>query len=555
VAERGDWSSGLSDALRELDAGENLLALSHYTRLASLGVEVAQANAAVLFPHAQVRWASWNASASVEERARVEREAPPQKQEQEQEQAVQLDGTSAPPTTPKKGKKKTRKGKKSKVETGATMTTPVTVDAAPFVLGCAPEDAVWDRAGALDTSGGLVLDGSDFDVTGANKVTGRASGFMLLRRTLRKTLAGPSVSRGSWTTILQWLHTQTSELMEAVSVLSAELTANATETEAEIDTDTETETEAEAETGTEVEMTTGTESNSAKDTRARHFPLQTRALLLLRLSAAQGNAGAYMTMGDLSYYGHSGRPPDGREAASHYEHAAHLKDPRAIFNMGTLYEFGVGVPQDFHLAKRYYDQAAESSAEAHVPATIALVLLNAHRHCLTYVDEGLVTHALHGHVLQVLSDARLYTGLWHMAVDTLTAHLPPLLSTFLGLHPAQQREPSPEKAIPGSSGSSSEMETMEQKQQQKQQQQHEEEEEEEKEEEEEEEEEEKEDESEVVETTSASASDSETLGRSGPPKTSSTRHRLADCGLVLFLLLVLYGVHRIRENRQRRLSV
>ena len=49
-----------------------------------------------------------------------------------------------------------------------------------------------------------------------------------------------------------------------------------------------------------------------------------------------------------------------------------------MFNMGFMYQMGLGVPQDFHLAKRYYDMAAESSSKAYLPAALALLGMYAH---------------------------------------------------------------------------------------------------------------------------------------------------------------------------------
>lgn len=37
-----------------------------------------------------------------------------------------------------------------------------------------------------------------------------------------------------------------------------------------------------------------------------------------------------------------------------------------------MHELGLGVPLDFHLAKRFYDMALETDQEAYVPATVAL---------------------------------------------------------------------------------------------------------------------------------------------------------------------------------------
>lgn len=46
-----------------------------------------------------------------------------------------------------------------------------------------------------------------------------------------------------------------------------------------------------------------------------------------------------------------------------------------MFNLGYMHELGHGMRQDFHLAKRFYDQAAETSADAKVPVALALAKL------------------------------------------------------------------------------------------------------------------------------------------------------------------------------------
>jgi SEL1 protein len=47
-----------------------------------------------------------------------------------------------------------------------------------------------------------------------------------------------------------------------------------------------------------------------------------------------------------------------------------------MFNLGYMQESGLGMPRDLHLAKRSYDQAAETSEDALVPATLALARLH-----------------------------------------------------------------------------------------------------------------------------------------------------------------------------------
>ena len=106
---------------------------------------------------------------------------------------------------------------------------------------------------------------------------------------------------------------------------------------------------------------------------------EARALVLFALSASQGNAESYLKVGDFYYYGNAGLERDKFEAAVFYQMAADLRNTHAIFNLGIMHESGDGVQQDFHLAKRFYDQAAEFDTDARTPRALALMLLNSHR--------------------------------------------------------------------------------------------------------------------------------------------------------------------------------
>ena len=46
-----------------------------------------------------------------------------------------------------------------------------------------------------------------------------------------------------------------------------------------------------------------------------------------------------------------------------------------MFNLGYMHELGHGMPKDIHLAKRFYDMAAETSTDAKVPVAMALAKL------------------------------------------------------------------------------------------------------------------------------------------------------------------------------------
>ena len=60
----------------------------------------------------------------------------------------------------------------------------------------------------------------------------------------------------------------------------------------------------------------------------------------------------------------------------HYRIASEQQNnAQAMFNLGYMHELGHGMRQDIHLAKRFYDMAAETSADAKVPVALALAKL------------------------------------------------------------------------------------------------------------------------------------------------------------------------------------
>ncbi|EPQ55072.1 HCP-like protein [Gloeophyllum trabeum ATCC 11539] len=99
-------------------------------------------------------------------------------------------------------------------------------------------------------------------------------------------------------------------------------------------------------------------------------------------SAAQHNVDALVKVGDYYYHG-LGVPEEEQslryeKAAGYYQSAAqtHLS-ALAMWNLGWMYENGIGVPQDFHLAKRHYDLAAQTNSEAYLPVLLSLIKLYA----------------------------------------------------------------------------------------------------------------------------------------------------------------------------------
>lgn len=100
-----------------------------------------------------------------------------------------------------------------------------------------------------------------------------------------------------------------------------------------------------------------------------------RALMYWSRSAAQGYSIARVKLGDYYYYGY-GTEVDYESAAAQYRMASELhSNAQALFNLGYMHEQGLGLKRDFHLAKRYYDMAADSSADAHVPVALARLKL------------------------------------------------------------------------------------------------------------------------------------------------------------------------------------
>ncbi|KAF9268703.1 HCP-like protein [Marasmius fiardii PR-910] len=97
-------------------------------------------------------------------------------------------------------------------------------------------------------------------------------------------------------------------------------------------------------------------------------------------AARQHNIDALVKVAD--YYYHGLGVPDEPEAtrfekaAKYYQAAADTQQSAlAMWNLGWMYENGVGVAQDFHLAKRHYDQALETNSEAYLPVFFSLAKL------------------------------------------------------------------------------------------------------------------------------------------------------------------------------------
>jgi SEL1 protein len=100
------------------------------------------------------------------------------------------------------------------------------------------------------------------------------------------------------------------------------------------------------------------------------------ALIYWTRSADQKNVDSMVKMGDYYLEG-LGTSPDKEKAAACYQAAAEtLMSAQAMWNLGWMHENGIGIEQDFHLAKRHYDMALETNPrEAYLPVVLALYKL------------------------------------------------------------------------------------------------------------------------------------------------------------------------------------
>lgn len=99
------------------------------------------------------------------------------------------------------------------------------------------------------------------------------------------------------------------------------------------------------------------------------------ALIYWTRSSRQANIDSLVKMGDYYFYG-VGTERDVGKAVQCYTGASdYSQSAQALFNLGWMHENGVGLTQDFHLAKRYYDHALEVNEEAYLPVTLGLLKL------------------------------------------------------------------------------------------------------------------------------------------------------------------------------------
>ncbi|KAK9320461.1 hypothetical protein V1517DRAFT_375626 [Lipomyces orientalis] len=99
------------------------------------------------------------------------------------------------------------------------------------------------------------------------------------------------------------------------------------------------------------------------------------ALIYWTRASKQGNVDATVKMGDYYLKGIGCERDNVKSAACYQAAAEYQQSALALWNLGWMHENGLGVEQDFHLAKRFYDLALTTNSEAYLPVTLALYKL------------------------------------------------------------------------------------------------------------------------------------------------------------------------------------
>lgn len=127
------------------------------------------------------------------------------------------------------------------------------------------------------------------------------------------------------------------------------------------------------------------------------------ALVYWTRSSRQSNVDALVKMGDYYFYG-IGAESNIAKAVQCYTGASdYSQSAQALFNLGWMHENGIGLVQDFHLAKRYYDHALEVNEEAYLPVTLSLFKLRLRSAWNTIT---------HGPIHSIQDDPSKLTQLW-----------------------------------------------------------------------------------------------------------------------------------------------
>ena len=102
-----------------------------------------------------------------------------------------------------------------------------------------------------------------------------------------------------------------------------------------------------------------------------------------RILAEQGDASAQYNLGKMYRFG-QGVPQDYGKAVEWYRKAAEQDHAQAQFNLGVVYYFDRGVPQDYTKAAEWFRKAAEQG-QVDAQFTLGLMYRNG-QGCLLYTS-------------------------------------------------------------------------------------------------------------------------------------------------------------------------
>ncbi|KAJ1648212.1 ERAD-associated protein [Coemansia erecta] len=103
--------------------------------------------------------------------------------------------------------------------------------------------------------------------------------------------------------------------------------------------------------------------------------LDRHAMVYWTRAANQNIPDARIKQGDHFYYGRGAERNPTKAAAAYRIAADAEKNGLAMWNLGYMFENGIGVARDFHLAKRYYDSSLEVNDSGRLAACASLVRL------------------------------------------------------------------------------------------------------------------------------------------------------------------------------------
>lgn len=165
--------------------------------------------------------------------------------------------------------------------------------------------------------------------------------------------------------------------------------------------------------------------------------LERLALINWKRAAQQGSVEAKIRVGDFYYYG-QGLEVDYERAAGLYTEAEQLNSAQAMYNLGYMHERGEGIAKDLHLAKRFYDRAIVTSEEAHLPASLALLLLgvklmlNGELSFYLYGDEKVAAAAkVAATGAAAAAGAQVHGGVWSVLLNSWEDNMMFVLLGFL----------------------------------------------------------------------------------------------------------------------------